>query len=332
MPKQNLQEKTFNDGGAAGKEMVADPVAKNATLPNSKTEGEKTPPLKTAADLASATPTSGTGTAQSNKASIDMKASDASAETVDSLEKFAKEDITIEVAFEGEELSEDFKEKASTIFEAAVAAKVHLAQQELEEQYEAKLQEDVAAFTEQLSDQIDNYLNYVVEQWMEENELAIESSLRTEITEEFIEGMKNLFVENYIEIPEEKLDILEQLATRVEELETKLNETINDNIELATEVKEHAKARILSQVAEDLTITQKEKFSTLAEGVDFLDAESYEKKLQIVKENYFVKSKSIVSDIHESEVNSAEEPAEEVRKASGPVAHYVQAISRTIKK
>lgn len=332
MPKQNLQEKVFNKGGENGDQVVADPADKKATLPNSKTEGEKTPPLRSAADLQSSTPSMGTGSAESNKASINMKASEASAETVDNLDKFAKEDITIEVAFEGEELSEDFKEKASTIFEAAVAAKVHLAEQELQEQYKAKLEEEVAEFTGKLSEQIDSYLNYVVEKWMEENELAIETSLRTEITEEFIEGMKKLFAENYIEIPEEKLDVLEQLASRVEELEEKLNETISENIDLSSEIKEHTKARILSQVAEDLTVTQKEKFSTLAEGVDFVDADTYEKKLQIVKENYFVKSKAVVSDIHESEVESAEEPEAEVRKVSGPVAHYVQAISRTIKK
>lgn len=331
MPKQQLQEKMINDAGAAGKEMIADPVAKNATLPNSKTEGEKTTPLRTAADLESATPTMGSGSAESNKASISMKASDASGETVDNLDKFAKEDVTIEVAFEGEELSEEFKEKASTIFEAAVAAKVHLATQELEEQYAAKLEEQVAEFTGQLSEQIDSYLNYVVEQWMQENELAIETSLKTEITEEFIEGMRKLFAENYIEIPEEKLDVLEQLASRVEELEEKLNETINENIELIGAVKEHAKAVILADVSEGLTLTQKEKFATLAEGVDFVDQESYEKKLQIVKENYF-KTKTVVSDIHESEVDSAEEPAEEPKKVTGPVANYVQAISRTIKK
>lgn len=331
MPKQQLQEKVFNDAGMAGKEIVADPVAKNATLPNSKTEGEKVTPLRTAADLASATPTQGTGSAESNKASISTKGSDASGETVDDLSKFAKEDVTIEVAFEGEELSEEFKEKAATIFEAAVAAKVHLVTEELEQQYEAKLQEQVAEFTSQLSEQIDSYLNYVVEKWMEENELAIESSLKTEITEEFIEGMRKLFAENYIEIPEEKLDVLEQLAQRVEELEEKLNETINDNIELGSVVKEHAKARILADVSEGLTLTQKEKFATLAEGVDYIDEETYEKKLQIVKENYF-KVKTVVSDIHESEVDSAEEPAEEPKRVTGPVANYVQAISRTIKK
>jgi hypothetical protein len=148
MPRQKLEEKVFNKGGENGDQIVADPADKKATLPNSKTEGEKTTPLRTAADLQSATPSQGTGSAESNKASINMKASDASGETVDSLEKFAKEDITIEVAFEGEELSEEFKEKASTIFEAAVAAKVHLMTEELEAQYETKLQEQVAEFTE----------------------------------------------------------------------------------------------------------------------------------------------------------------------------------------
>jgi len=331
MPKQQLDEKMINKGGVNGDEMVADPVAKNATLPNSKDQGEKTTPLRTAADLDSATPSMGTGSAASNKASIDMKGSDASGETVADLKKFSKEDFTIEVAFEGEELSEEFKEKAVTIFEAAVNAKVEMIKQEIEEQNQKHLEEAVAEFTTDLSTKIDEYLNYVVEQWMEENELAIESSLRTEITEEFIDGMRTLFAENYIEIPEEKLDVLGELAQKVEELETKLNESINHNIELNTSVKDYAKQAILAKVAEGLTVQQKDKFATLAEGVDFQDEESYEKKLEIVKENYF-KTDKVISDIVESEVESAEEPEAAKPRLSGPVASYVQAISRTVKK
>lgn len=322
MKEKELYEKVINKGGENGDTIVADPVAKNATLPGNKEAGEKTPPLRTASDLDSQTPTMGTGSAESNKASIAMKPSDASAKM---------EDFTIEVAFEGEELSEEFKEKAVTIFEAAVNAKVEMIRAELEEESKKKLEEQVSEVTQKLSEQIDNYLNYVVEQWMEENELAIESSLRTEITEEFIDGMKKLFAENYIEVPEDKFDVLENLANKVEELEQKLNESINDNIELTGAVKEFAKKSILAKVSEGLSVSQKEKFATLAEGVDFADEETYEKKLQIVKENYF-KDKVVVSNIVESEVESAEEQPAQAPKLSGPVANYVQAISRSVKK
>jgi len=322
MKEKELLEKVFNKGGENGDTEVADPVAKNATLPGSKEAGEKTPPLRTASDLDSQTPSMGTGSAESNKASISMKPSAASAKM---------EDYTIEVAFEGEELSEEFKEKAVTIFEAAVNAKVEMIRAELEEENNKLLEERISEITTTLSDQIDNYLNYVVEQWMEENELAIESSLKTEITEEFIEGMKELFAENYIEIPEEKLDVLEGLANKVEELEQKLNESINDNIELASAVKQFAKESIFAHVAEGLTVSQKEKFATLADGVDFIDEQTYEKKLNIVKENYF-KDGMIVSNIVESEVESAEEQPTQAPRLSGPVANYVQAISRSVKK
>jgi len=322
MKEKELLEKVFNKGGENGDTEVADPVAKNATLPGNKEAGEKTPPLRTASDLDSQTPSMGTGSAESNKASISMKPSAASAKM---------EDYTIEVAFEGEELSEEFKEKAVTIFEAAVNAKVEMIKAELEEENNKLLEARVSEITTTLSDQIDNYLNYVVEQWMEENELAIESSLKTEITEEFIEGMKELFAENYIEIPEEKLDVLEGLANKVDELEQKLNESINDNIELASAVKQFAKESIFAQVAEGLTVSQKEKFATLADGVDFIDEQTYEKKLNIVKENYF-KDGVVVSNIVESEVEAAEEQPAQAPRLSGPVANYVQAISRSVKK
>lgn len=324
MKEKELYEKVINKGGENGDTIVADPVAKNATLPNSKDQGEKTTPLRTASDLDSATPTmGGNDSADANKATLNMKPSGASAKM---------EDFTIEVAFEGEELSEEFKEKAVTIFEAAVQAKVEMLRAQIEEESEKKLVEQVAEVTSKLSDQIDNYLNYVVEQWMQENEIAIESSLRSEITEEFIDGLRTLFAENYIEIPEEKLDVLEDLANKVDELESKLDESINSNIELKTLVKTYAKENIFTKVAEGLTVSQKEKFSSLAEGVDYVDEDSYTKKLQIVKENYF-KDNKVVSNITETEVEQAEEQPETIKRSlSGPVANYVQAISRSVKK
>lgn len=330
MAKKQLDEKLINKGGANGDETIADPVAKNATLPGSKDQGEKTNPVHTAAELDQKTPSMGGNvSAAANKATLNMKSSDASSANVDA--KLKQEEFTIDVAFDGEDLSEEFKEKATTIFEAAVNAKVTSIKEELEAEFDQKLEEAASQFTTKLSEQVDEYLTYVAEQWMEANELAIEASLRTEITEEFIEGMKNLFAENYIEIPEEKFNVIEELTAKVEELESKLNESIDSNIQLNNAVKSYAKESILAQVAEGLTVTQKEKFLTLAEGVDYTDDESYEKKLETVKESYF-KTKT-GEDLIESEVALLEEDTSKPAvKLSGAVAGYVQAISRTAKK
>lgn len=331
MAKAKLLEKVVNKLGANGDEIIPDPVAKNATLPNSKDQGEKTNPVHTPSELEQKTPNmGGNDSAAANKATLNMKPSAASAANVNASLK--QEDFTIAVAFEGEDLSEEFKEKASTIFEAAVSAKVQAVTEELQAEFQERLEESVSEFTTKLAEQVDEYVTYVAEQWMEANELAIESSLRTEITEEFIDGMKKLFAENYIEIPEEKLDVLESLAARVEELEEKLNESINDNIELAGAVKGYAKEAILAQVAEGLTITQKEKFLTLAEGVEYTDEETYEKKLQVVKESYF-KDAKVGSSIIEEEVQQADDSAaKEQPRVSASVASYMQAISRSVKK
>lgn len=307
MSKKELEEKVVLKGGKNGDSVVPDPTPTKATAPTT------------------------------NKTKAEEVEADESVEEIVETEEVAEdeqdrvESYSIEVAFEGEELSEEFKEKASTIFEAAVTARVNTHKAELEEQFGKDLEEQVATITENLKADLDKYLDYVVEQWMEQNEVAIENSLRSEITEEFIDGLRNLFAENYIEVPEEKLDVLEGLASKVEELEAKLNETIEQNIELNGSIKQYAKESILAQVSEGLTVSQKEKLGALAEGVEFSDAESYTKKLQIVKENYF-KEKTVISDISESEVDAAEEAPAEAPKLSGPVANYVQAISRTVKK
>jgi len=331
MAKKQLHEKLINKGGANGDETIADPVDKNATLPGSKDQGEKTNPVHTADELKSKTPSMGGNiSADSNKATLNMKPSDASSANVGA--KVKQEEYSIDVAFDGEDLSEEFKEKASTIFEAAVNAKVHTIKEELEAEFNTKLEEAASEFTAKLSEQVDEYITYVAEQWMEANELAIEASLRTEITEQFIEGMKNLFSENYIDIPEEKFSVIEELTAKVEELELKLNETVDKNIQLNTTVKSYAKESILAQVAEGLTVTQKEIFLTLAEGVDFTDEATFEKKLETVKESYF-KTKT-GEDLIEKEVALLEEEVstKPAVKLSGPVAGYVQAISRTARK
>jgi len=190
-----------------------------------------------------------------------------------------KEDI--EALVQGEELSEEFKQKAATIFEAAVHQKVMEVASakidELEKEYQSNLQEEIVSFRDELADKVDGYLDFVVEEWMKENELALESSLRNEITEEFISGLKNLFTEHYIDVPDEKVDIVESLFDKVEELEEKLNSQIEDNVKTKDELNEYRKDKILEEVCEDLADTQSEKMKTLIEGVSYEnDADDFE--------------------------------------------------------
>ena len=228
-----------------------------------------------------------------------------------------KEDI--EALVQGEELSEDFKAKASTIFEAAVYQKVLEAvtqkTEELEEESNQKLQEEIISFRDELTEKVDGYLNYVVEEWMKENELALDSSLRSEITEEFITGLKGLFTEHYIEVPEEKVDMVENLFDRVEELETKLNGKIEENVKVTSELNEYRKNKIVEEVSNDLADTQSEKLKTLAEGVSIEegDVEDFESKVKQIKESYFpsqVKKDEVISEENVSSEEQEETPVE----------------------
>jgi len=318
--KQKLDEKLEVGGGETGKSTTADPTGVRATLPKSNlSNGEPMQKIQDPNNPGVEDTDSDTNTKQGADKSAANKASVAMKEDMDAL-------------FQGEELTEEFKEKATTIFEAAVSARVEQIKAELEEETQVQLEEQVAQFVEETNQRIDEYLNYVVEQWMEQNELAVEHSLRTEITESFIEGMKTLFQENYIDVPEEKADVIGELSAQVEELEQKLNEQVQDNIEMKKAVDEYQKQAVFSEVAEGLTATQVDKFTTLAEGVDYNDAETYKRKLEIVKENYFV-AKKVGSDIVESEIDDIQEDTQPHKSAVDPsVARYMQAISRTIKK
>ena len=270
-----------------------------------------------------------------NQSSIDMKTG-SGPKTKDGMPKIAsitpgqsmKEDV--EEMFAGQDLSEEFKEKAATIFEAAVAVKALVVEEELKEQYETALAEQVARIEAETQENLDKYLDYVVEEWMKENEVAIESSLRTEMTNDFIEGLKNLFAEHYIELPEEKVEVVETLADKVAELEQKLDEMISENSELKEELENAALIAVVEELASDLAMTQQEKFKSLAEEIEFTDVENFKKKLEIVKETYFKDEKPAKSNIEE-ETFEAETDNQAV--ASNPmVSRYVQAISRTAKK
>ena len=196
-----------------------------------------------------------------------------------------QEDIDALIA--GEELSEEFQEKARTIFEAAINAKVAQIKEQLEAENAEKFAEEVAAAKESLAERVDSYLEYVSDEWFEENALAVEAGLKTEMTESFLSGMKGLFEEHYVTIPEEKYDVLESMVEKLDDMETKLNEQIEKNITLNARLSESAADGILNDVSEGLASTQKEKLASLAESVEFESEDQYRGKLETLKESYF---------------------------------------------
>jgi ribosomal protein S16 len=187
----------------------------------------------------------------------------------------------------GEELSEEFREKAKTIFEAALSSKVREIQETLETQYAEKLAEEAQSLKGELQERVDSYLEYVAQEWMTENQLAIEHGLKTEMTESFLSGMKGLFEEHYVTIPEDKYDVLESMVEKLDDMETKLNEQIDKNISLNQRLAESVADGILDSVSEGLASTQKEKLASLAESVEFESEEEYREKLETLKESYF---------------------------------------------
>ena len=195
----------------------------------------------------------------------------------------------------GEELSEEFKEKAKTIFEAAINSKVAVVKEELEAQYQEKLAEEIEAAKESLAERVDSYLEYVADEWFEENALAVETGLKSEMTESFLEGMKGLFEEHYVSIPDDKYDVLESMVEKLDDMETKLNEQIEKNISLNGRLSEATADGILDQVSEGLAQTQKEKLASLSESVEFESEGQYREKLETLKESYFSDKKSPVA-------------------------------------
>ncbi len=253
------------------------------------------------------------------------------------VKKLSKENLEIDVKedinamMNGEELSEDFKTKASTIFEAAVSAKVIQEVNErigvFEEDYKKQIKEAKEDHLSAMSEKVDGYLNYVVEEWMKENELAVEKGIRSELVEDFMTGLKNLFQEHYIDIPEEKVDLVDDLFEKVEELEKKLDESVNDNVEYKKQLSEYKKEETLRDVSEDLADTEKEKLKTLSDGVDFENDEQYKEKLEVIKENYFPtvqeqQSKPLTEEVENTETD------EEVDKHDPAMDLYVRALKR----
>jgi len=221
----------------------------------------------------------------------------------------------------GEELSEDFKEKAKTIFEAALNSKIKEIQETLEIQYEQKLNEEKEELKVSLQERVDSYLEYVAEEWMTENQLAVEHGLKTEMTESFLSGMKGLFEEHYVTIPEDKYDVLESMVEKLDDMETKLNEQIDKNIGLNKRLGESVATGILESVSDGLAATQKEKLASLAESVEFESEEKYREKLEVLKGSYFART----TNESAKEISKAQTLSEGVDSTPAPVSSGMDA-------
>lgn len=241
-----------------------------------------------------------------------------------------KEDM--DLVFDGADLSEEFKNKATTIFEAAVESRVLAETAALEEEFEAKLNESVAAEVAKIEEALDKYLSTVADSWLEENKIAVVSGIRADVMESFMSGMRELFVEHHIEIPEDKVDVVESLTAKVEELSTKLNESMNDSLAKDKQIQEMTAAAILDEISEGLTDTQAEKLKTLSESVEFTDAESYREKLEIIAEGYVAKGDkpSAVDQLNEEVV--LEESGKSNRINDPLIAAVSNSISKSVKR
>jgi hypothetical protein len=250
----------------------------------------------------------------------------AEAEEIEEEEEFdVSEDVS--ALLEGEELSEEFQEKARTIFEAALRSKVEEIKEGMiaayDEAYEERLVEEVSEIKSALTERVDSYLEYVAEEWVTENRLAIESGLKAEMSESFLSGMKNLFEEHYVSIPEEKYDVLESMVEKLDEMETKLNEQIEKNIALNSRLSESVADGIFDEVAEGLALSQKEKLASLAESVEFESGDKYREKLEMLKESYFSAKKAPKAQ--------TENLSEEVDlDATGNAPDYMNSYLRTL--
>lgn len=239
-----------------------------------------------------------------------------------------KKDVDAEVSaiFSGEELSEEFKTKAKVIFEAAVLAKVEEHQAQLQEEFETKLEEATKEFTDTMVSKVDEYLDYVVAEWVEDNKIAIDKGLKAELVEDFMLGLKNLFAEHYVDIPEDKVDVVEEFATRLETMEEELNSAISDNVALRSEINNFKRALIASEVSEGLSEVQHAKLESLSENIEFVSEEDYKEKLLLVRKKYFETSEIVEKKDDSEEGHSLDEAY------SPQMQHYVNSISKILKK
>jgi len=245
-------------------------------------------------------------------------------ETTEEVEVDIEEDVN--ALFGGEDLSEEFKEKAKLVFETALNAKVSEVKEALEAKYSETLEERIAEEKASLSERVDNYLEYVADEWFNENALAVEQGLKTDMTESFLSGMKSLFEEHYVTIPDDKYDVLESMVEKLDDMETKLNEQIEKNVSLNSRLGESVANGILESVSEGLASTQKEKLASLSESVEFESEESYREKLETLRESYFsskAKSPAAKSDT----ISEGVDNAEGVGSPTGSMSAYLKTLS-----
>ena len=238
----------------------------------------------------------------------------------------------IQALLEGEELSEDFTNKARTIFEAAIRSKIAEMKEQVQSEYEDNLIEQVQSIKEELTDRVDSYLEYVADEWVAENQLAVENGLKTEMTESFLNGMKSLFEDHYVSIPEEKYDVIESMVDKLDEMEGKLNEQIDKNVALNKRLAESVADVIFAEVAEGLALSQKDKFATLAENVEFESEESYREKLATLRKSYFPENASVQRDESENLSEETQSTNYQTTPVSSSMERYLQTLNRVSKK
>ena len=266
--------------------------------------------------------------------SLSTKPSSASAKMEEN-ESEAEEEITetkydfsqdVDALVAGEELNEEFREKAKTLFEAVVTQRVNEETKTLQEAYESALTEEVEKIKTELAEKVDDYLSYAAEQWIKENSLAVEHGIKTEMAESFFNGLKGLFVEHNFNVPEEKYNLLDGMSGELDEMEKKLNEQIDANVSLNKRIGEFVKMEIVNECAAGLAETQKEKLVSLAEGVEFENEEDYRKRVETIKESYFTRKAEVVTETTEPTEESSEPLVEST--TSGTMSKYVDAIAR----
>ena len=268
---------------------------------------------------------------EKEKVNASYKTEDADAEKKDEKVKEEKEkDIDVKEHVDAlvagdDSLSEEFKQKAATVFEAAIKSKVKEIAEDIQADYDKKLTEETSKSKDELVEKVDSYLAYVVEEWMKENELALERGIKGEIAEDFISGLKKLFEDHYIDVPDEKYNVLEDQSSKIDELNKKLNESIEKNVELSKENGEHKRQNIIDEASKELADTQKEKFNKLAEEVEYSNEEDFKTKVATIKESYFGKKES-TSEIDDV---AAESNAEQPQDLTNAMAAYSAAISKT---
>jgi hypothetical protein len=246
--------------------------------------------------------------------------------------KHAKMKEDIDAIFSGEDLSEDFKKNAQAIFEAAIESRIQEIDEALEAKYAQQLEEQVESITAGIVEKVDEYLDYVVNEWVEENKLAIEKNLKAEVAEDFMVGLKNLFVENYIDIPEDKVDLVDEMATKLEQAEQDLDKKLSENAELVAELNEYKKGKIVTEVTEGLSEIQVEKLKSLAENIEFVSEEDYAEKLSLTKKKYF-ESSSKDEETVETKKDALNEETSTLEESYTPsMEKYVKNLSRFVKK